>query len=81
MHEADGRRLLVEAGRYADRVQAVTPQDVQSLSAQALDPSVASVVVVGDAKSFLPALKAQFPNVEVIPVDQIDLESPTLRKQ
>ena len=45
---------LGEIGRYADRVQAVTPQDVQSLSAQALDPSVASVVVVGDAKASCP---------------------------
>jgi zinc protease len=71
---------LSEIGRYADRVQAVTPQEVQSLSAQALDPSVASVVVVGDAKLFLPALKAQFPNVEVIPVGEVDLQSPTLRK-
>jgi len=72
---------LGEIGRYADRVQAVTPQEVQALSAQALDPSVASVVVVGDAKIFLPALKAQFPNVDVIPVAEVDLESPTLRKR
>jgi zinc protease len=72
---------LSEIGQYADRVRAVTPEEVQTLSAQALDPSVASVVIVGDSASFLPALKAQFPNVEVIPITDVDLQSPTFRKQ
>jgi zinc protease len=72
---------LNEVGRYADKVSAVTSADVQSLSAEALDPKVASVVIVGDAKQFLPSLKAKFPNVEVIPVADVDLQSPTFRKR
>jgi zinc protease len=72
---------LGELGRYAGKISAVTPADVQALSAQTLDPTVASIVIVGDAKQFLPALKAKFPNVEVIPIADVDLESPTFRKR
>jgi zinc protease len=72
---------LSEIGRYADKVQAVTSVDVQALAAGALDPRGASIVVVGDAKQFLPALKAKFPNLEVIPIDDVDLQSPTFRKR
>jgi zinc protease len=71
---------LGEIGRYTDRVKAVTPEQVEAVAGQVFDPSIASVVVVGDSSVFLPALKAKYPNVEVIPVDQLDLDSPTLRK-
>jgi zinc protease len=71
---------LGELGRYVDKVTAVTPGEVQQVSAEVLDPAPASVVVVGDAQTFLPALKARFPNVEVIPISEFDLDSPTLRK-
>jgi len=37
-------------------------------------------VVAGDDKLFLDALKARFPNVEVIEADALDLDSPSLRK-
>jgi zinc protease len=38
------------------------------------------VIIAGDAKTFGAALKAKRPDLEVIPVDQLDLDSPTLRK-
>jgi hypothetical protein len=38
------------------------------------------VIIAGDAKAFVPALKAKLPTVEVIPVGDLDLGSPTLRK-
>jgi zinc protease len=38
------------------------------------------VIVAGDAKTFVAALKAKRPDLEVIPVDQLDLDSPTLKK-
>ena len=38
------------------------------------------IVVVGDAKKFLPALKAKYPNVEVIPVMELNLNAAALRK-
>jgi zinc protease len=71
---------LDEITRYTARVEAVTPAQVQAFSARVLDPAKASVIVAGDAKTFGAALKAKRPDVEVIPVDQLDLDSPTLRK-
>jgi len=70
---------LEELGRYIPRVQAVDPAAVRSASATLLDPKAASIVIVGDAKQFLPALKTTHPNVEVIPADAVNLDSPRLR--
>jgi zinc protease len=69
-----------EITRYTAKVEAVTPAEVQGFAARLFDPASASVVVVGDAKSFVGPLKAQVPNLQVIPVDQLDLDSPTLTK-
>ena len=41
----------------------------------------ASIVIVGDAKKFLPALQQRFKDVEVIPIDALDVNSETLRKK
>jgi zinc protease len=71
---------LDEMTRYTAKVQAVTPGEVQAFSAKVLDPAQASVIVAGDAKTFAAGLKAKRPDLEVIPVDQLDLDSPTLRK-
>jgi zinc protease len=71
---------LDEVGRYTTRVEAVTPAQVQAFSARVLDPAKASVIIAGDAKTFAAALKAKRPDVEVIPVDQLDLDKPSLRK-
>ena len=72
---------LDELARYTARVEAVTPGQVQAFARRALDPAQASVIVAGDAKTFAEDLKAKLPNLEVVPVDQLDLESPTLRKK
>jgi zinc protease len=45
-----------------------------------MDPAKASLIVAGDAKTFAAALKAKRPDLEVIPADQLDLDSPSLRK-
>lgn len=71
---------LGELARYGDKVQAVTAEDVRAFSAQVLDPASASLVIVGDAKHFLEALRAKYPDLELIPAADFDLESPTLRK-
>ena len=71
---------LDEITRYTARVEAVTPAQVQAFATRELDPAQASVIVAGDAKTFGPALKAKRPDLVVIPVDQLDLDSPTLRK-
>jgi len=70
---------LGELSHYIPRVQAVDPAAVQATSASLLDPKAASIVVVGDAKQFLPALRQAHPDVEVIPAAAVDLDTPKLR--
>jgi hypothetical protein len=53
---------------------------VQKFAAGYLGGNDASIVIVGDAKKFLPALQQRFKNVEVIPIDELDVNSATLRK-
>jgi zinc protease len=71
---------LDEITRYTAKVEAVTPQQVQSFASRVLDPAQANVIIAGDAKAFTAPLKAELPNLEVIPVTDLDLDSPTLRK-
>ncbi|WP_205598392.1 pitrilysin family protein [Caulobacter sp. 17J65-9] len=71
---------LSELGRYVDKVQAVNADQVKTVGGELFDPAPASIVVVGDAKKIPPALKAKYPQMEVIPVGELDLDSPTLRK-
>ncbi|MDB5476098.1 MAG: peptidase family [Phenylobacterium sp.] len=71
---------LDEITRYTAKVEAVTPGEVQTFAGQVLGPQGASVIVAGDAKTFATPLKAKLPNLEVIPVGELDLDSPTLRK-
>jgi zinc protease len=69
---------LDEITRYTSRVEAVTPAQVQAFAARVMDPAKASVIIAGDAKVFAAALKAKRPDLEVIPVEKLDLDSPTL---
>ncbi len=71
---------LDEITRYTTRVEAVTPAQVQAFAARVMDPAKASVIIAGDVKTFGAALKAKRPDLEVIPVSELDLDSPTLRK-
>jgi len=71
---------LNEIKAYTDKVNAVTPAQVSAFARDQFDPAKASFIVVGDAKVFLDPLKAALPSVEVIPVDNLDLDSPTLKK-
>jgi zinc protease len=60
-------------------VSAVTPEQVQALAARLYDPKGASLVVVGDGSVFFPALKKNRPDVERIPIDDLNLDSATLQ--
>lgn len=71
---------LDEINRYVTNVQAIKATDVKSFAATRLSADSTSVIVVGDAKKFLPALQKEFPQVEVIPAAELDLNSATLRK-
>jgi zinc protease len=64
---------------YTDKVQAVTPAQVQAFAQDVLKPDGASLIVVGDSKLFLDALKAKAPNLEVIPIAQFDPDNATLK--
>ncbi|ODT87788.1 pitrilysin family protein [Phenylobacterium sp. SCN 70-31] len=70
---------LDEMAAYTAKVEAVDAAQVQAFAARALRPDGASVVVAGDAATFAEGLKARLPGLEVIPVDRLDLDSPTLR--
>ena len=71
---------LDEITRYTASVEAVGPAQVQAFAVRMFDPASASVIVAGDAKTFGEALKAKRPDLEVIPIGEFDLDSPTLRK-
>ena len=53
------------------------------LSAFGLQPSnlgqESDVIIVGDAKKFIEPLRQQFKSVDVIPLSELNLDSPTLR--
>jgi zinc protease len=72
---------LDEINRYMSGIQSVSAADVLEFASSHLPSADASVVIVGDAKKFIDALRQRFPNVEVIPVSELDLNSPTLRKK
>lgn len=64
---------------YIPSVQGVDAAAVQAAARKVLDPTGASIVVVGDAKQFLDELRKTYPQVEVIPVASLNLDSATLK--
>jgi zinc protease len=67
---------------YRERVLAVTPDDVQRVARQYILPERLSIVLVGNARAFIPQLQAVgFTDYEVIPLAQLDLMSATLKKE
>ncbi|MBF0665918.1 MAG: insulinase family protein, partial [Brevundimonas sp.] len=70
---------MSDLAAYAGRVRAVTPAQVQAAFAEHLPVDRASLVIVGDASMFLEALRAKYPNVEVIPLDELNLDAAALR--
>ena len=70
---------MSDYARYIPSLQAVTPEQVTASVAAEIDPAQASIVIVGRASEFLEALRAQHPNVEVIPIGELDFGSASLR--
>jgi zinc protease len=70
---------MSEFTRYTANLEAVTPQQIGASIASEIDPRQASIVIVGRASEFLTALRAQHPNVEVIPLSELDFGTATLR--
>ncbi|HVF44952.1 MAG TPA: pitrilysin family protein [Pyrinomonadaceae bacterium] len=71
---------LGEINNYVTNVQAVTAPQVQKFAGSRLGVADSNIVIVGDAKDFLEPLRKQFPNVEVIRREELDLNSGSLRK-
>jgi zinc protease len=72
---------LDEINRYINNVQSVTPADIQKFAGTRLDAKTSNIIIVGNAKAFLPELQKKYPNVEVIPVAELDLNTALLRKK
>ncbi len=70
---------LAELQLYAGAVQAIPAAEVERTAARLLDPSAATIVVVGDAKQFIAPLRKAYPQLEVIPLASLDLESASLK--
>ena len=60
-------------------LEAIDGEDVQSAFAEHMPVDRASLVIVGDASQFIDALRAKHPNVEVIPISELNLDSAALR--
>lgn len=65
--------------RYQRSVLAVTPTLARTAAADLLAPEGAIIVIVGEASSFLPALRREHADITVIPIADLRLDSPTLR--
>ncbi|HEX5873822.1 MAG TPA: pitrilysin family protein [Pyrinomonadaceae bacterium] len=72
---------LDEINRYINNVQAITTADIQKFAGGRLDAKTSNIIIVGNAKAFLPELQKKYQNIEVIPVAELDLNSATLRKK
>lgn len=67
---------------YRERVLAVTPDDIQRVARQYILPDRLSIVLVGNARAFVPQLQAVgFTGYEVIPLADLDLMSATLKRE
>ncbi len=64
---------------YDDNVNGVTPAQIQAAAAEHLAAADASLVIVGDASVFIDALRARYPNVEVVPLSSLNIDSVSLR--
>ena len=70
---------LEDLQSYVSKVQAVTAQNARKVAARVFDPGKTTLIIVGDGAIFFNALKELHGNVERIPIDKLNLESPTLK--
>src|SRR5262249_27616691 len=66
---------------YRERVLSVTPEDIQRVARKYVQPDRLSIVLVGNARAFASQLvEMGMGGYEVIPVDQLDLMAPNLKR-
>ncbi len=71
---------LGEINNYITNVQAVTAPQIQKFAGSRLGVADSNIVIVGDAKDFIEPLRKQFPNVEIIKRNELDLNTGSLHK-
>ena len=65
-----------EVGRYIPETEGVTAEAARAAAAKVVDRAKADIVIVGDAKLFIDALKKRYgAAVQVIPADKLDLDA------
>jgi zinc protease len=70
-----------EIGTFRERVQRVTPDDILRVARSYVRPDRLSIVLVGNAAEFVPQLRrVGFSDFEVIPINELDLMSASLRR-
>ena len=62
-------------------MQGVSTADIQKFAGTRLDAKTANLIIVGNAKVFLPELQKKYQNVEVIPITDLDLNTALLKKK
>jgi zinc protease len=73
---------LTDLARFPQRITSVTPDDVLRVAQQYIKPDRLSIVLVGNARAFVPQLqRVGFTEFDVIPIDQLDVMSPTLKHE
>ena len=70
---------MSDLAAYVGNVEAIDGPAVQAAFAEHLPVDRASLVIVGDAAQFIDALRAKHPNVEVIPITELNLDSAALK--
>ena len=69
------------SSREVNSVDRITVADIQRVARQFLFPDRLAIVLVGDASTFVGQLKTMgFEQFERIPIAQLDLSAPNLRK-
>ncbi len=72
---------LSDINKFIDSVQSVSGSAVREFASANIGGAGLNVIVAGDASKFLDALKQRFGTVEVIPVAELDVNRPELRKK
>ena len=70
-----------EIGSFRERVQRVTPDDIQRVARAYVRPDRLSIVLVGNASEFVPQLeRVGFSDFEIVPIEELDIMSASLRR-
>jgi len=70
---------MSELADYVGKVEAIDGPAVEAAFARHLPVDRASLVIVGDAAQFIDALRAKHPDVEVIPLSALNLDTAALK--